>query len=243
MWIVILVVVIVVIIAIVVSSSSGEKPEEVFTEGKLAEMGDNEKKAKEFQDAYLGELESQYGEITRIFLSPEKASVYSIQEGLFVILLDSAKRIVINRYILSYDDIMAYEIIENNVVKFCEVVNTSETKTKTGSLIGRAIVGGVLLGGIGALAAGLTAKQETIMTTYQPSYTPQYIYMTMRIVVKGLDSHTIVIKGDKESELAEKLYAALYSHTTYSETWNRYVLDIKDVLSKIIRQNNSYADK
>lgn len=243
MWIVIFVVVIVVIIVLVTSSSSGENPEEVFTGDQLVEMEDNEKKAKEFQEAYLGELESQYGEITRIFLSPEKASVYSIQEGLFVILLDSAKRIVINRQILSYDDIMAYEIIENNVVKFCEVVNTSETKTKTGNLIGRAIVGGVLLGGIGALAAGLTAKQETVVTTYQPSYTPQYIYMTMRIVVKGLDSHTIIIKGDEDSELSEKLYAALYSPTSYSETWNRYVLGIKDVLSKIIQQNNSSIGK
>ena len=38
---------------------------------------------------------------------------------------------------------------------------TSTTKTSTGSMLGRAVVGGVLLGGVGALAGASTAKKET----------------------------------------------------------------------------------
>lgn len=45
-----------------------------------------------------------------------------------------------------------------------ETSYTSTTSTSTGNILGRAVVGGVLLGGVGALAGALTAKKKTIST-------------------------------------------------------------------------------
>lgn len=41
----------------------------------------------------------------------------------------------------------------------------SKTKTKTGSLVGRSVVGGALLGPAGAIIGGATAKKKTTSTT------------------------------------------------------------------------------
>lgn len=44
---------------------------------------------------------------------------------------------------------------------------TSTTKTSTGSMLGRAVVGGMLTGGLGAVAGAVTAKKKTITTPNQ----------------------------------------------------------------------------
>jgi len=58
--------------------------------------------------------------------------------------------------------------IKHWVVKFKDILGTAVvqdgrqvTSTSTGSLLGRALVGGVVLGGIGALLGGLTAKSHS----------------------------------------------------------------------------------
>ena len=48
----------------------------------------------------------------------------------------------------------------------CETV--SKTKTNTGSMVGRSIVGGALFGPVGAVLGGATAKKKT-KTTTQPN--------------------------------------------------------------------------
>lgn len=53
---------------------------------------------------------------------------------------------------LHYNDILSIEIIEDGV---------SITKTNRTSQIGGALLGGILLGGVGAIIGGLSGKQET----------------------------------------------------------------------------------
>lgn len=54
----------------------------------------------------------------------------------------------INPKVFSYDDIIDYELLEDG-----------ESVTKGG--LGRAVVGGVLLGGVGAVVGGVTGKKKT----------------------------------------------------------------------------------
>lgn len=64
-------------------------------------------------------------------------------------------------------------------VKVVESAGVTHTKTKGGSQLGRAVLGGVMLGGVGALLGGLSAKQqstgtvagiEVLITTREPGW-------------------------------------------------------------------------
>ncbi|MDM5112793.1 SHOCT domain-containing protein [Aeromonas salmonicida] len=64
-------------------------------------------------------------------------------------------------------------------VKVVESTGVTHTKTKGGSQLGRAVLGGVMLGGVGALLGGLSAKQqstgtvagiEVLITTREPGW-------------------------------------------------------------------------
>lgn len=71
----------------------------------------------------------------------------------FIILVfDQARKIVIHQNEYDYLDILDFSINGQPSYK---------TKTSTSSMIGRGIVGGVLLGGVGALAGAATSKKDT----------------------------------------------------------------------------------
>lgn len=59
---------------------------------------------------------------------------------------------IVSQRIISYKDIFSVEIFEDG---------TSVTKTMRSSQIGGAVVGGFLLGGVGAIIGGLSGKTET----------------------------------------------------------------------------------
>lgn len=63
------------------------------------------------------------------------------------------RKIVINECVHAFSDIIDFSVNEKKSYK---------SSTSTGSIIGRGIVGGVLLGGVGALAGATTAKKNTI---------------------------------------------------------------------------------
>lgn len=62
-----------------------------------------------------------------------------------------------NGIVFNYSDIIDYEIIENGSV-------ISETKAKNGSGLGRAIVGGAIMGPAGAIVGAATKKKKQVTT-------------------------------------------------------------------------------
>ena len=94
------------------------------------------------------------------------------KRGLFCLLTRVNKDVIPN--IVPYSDIVSVEIAEDG---------SSVTKSSRGSQLGGAIVGGVLLGGVGAVVGGLSGKKKTtqkvsrvdlrvvIDNTSEPTYT------------------------------------------------------------------------
>ena len=62
--------------------------------------------------------------------------------------------------LISYDDIQSYRIIEN-------LVTRSRTDTKQKGTVSRAIVGGAIAGGIGAVVGAMSAGSQSQTTQYQ----------------------------------------------------------------------------
>ena len=65
--------------------------------------------------------------------------------------------------------------------------SVSTTKTPTGNMLGRTVVGGVLLGGVGALAGASTSKKETTTSSLGQSIEEKHDY-TLYINVDSLSS-------------------------------------------------------
>ncbi len=59
-----------------------------------------------------------------------------------------------------FKDIIGCSLSDNSHIEKGKV--TYETKTSTGSMLGRAVVGGVLTGGVGSVIGGATAKKNTV---------------------------------------------------------------------------------
>ena len=64
--------------------------------------------------------------------------------------------------IFPVSEILSLEVIEDGqTVSHSTTTSGGEIKTSSGSMLGRAVVGGVLLGGVGAIIGGATAKKTT----------------------------------------------------------------------------------
>lgn len=82
---------------------------------------------------------------------------YSFEK--YVLFSEESSLIMINEHIYSFTDILNFSLSDNSIEVFSSTLST--TKTKTGSMVGRAIVGGILTGGIGAIIGGVTASKKT----------------------------------------------------------------------------------
>ena len=69
-----------------------------------------------------------------------------------------SKIIVIKDDAMSFSDIIGVDYID----KAQDAVRFSTTKTDNGSMVGRAIVGGIVAGGLGAAVGAATANEQTI---------------------------------------------------------------------------------
>ena len=82
------------------------------------------------------------------------------------LVFEESSIVVINNDDIPFSKVIGYNVQDNSeTIATSSVASyTSTTSTSTGSMLGRAVVGGVLLGGVGALAGATTAKQQTTTT-------------------------------------------------------------------------------
>lgn len=112
---------------------------------------------------YVSNLVEKYGVCDKtIQLSPKQP--YSYNE---ILVFSQMKFVVIAQKEFSFSDILDCtvndDIIERETVHTYRGTSIATSKADTGSMVGRAIVGGVLLGGAGAVIGGSTAKRNTVI--------------------------------------------------------------------------------
>ena len=117
----------------------------------IQESNMSDKKAEEY-DKWVSELNTKYGEVTLAINNAKTTSGYKKDKRNSILVFDNQSTIIINGVIYEYNEILDFDI--NNQMSY-------KTSTSTGSMLGRAVVGGVLTGGIGAVVGGVTAKKET----------------------------------------------------------------------------------
>lgn len=140
---------------------------------------------------YKKYLSDSYGQIVQEIF-PDK---YDIKQAIFV--FHTQKIIVFNKIVYNYSEILDFNVREDSIGG-----QTEKTKTSTSSLIGRGLVGGVLLGGVGALIGASTANTHTIKVS--PEVKIYYIDITTNNMDSPLYTYITVT-----SAKAQKLVSIL----------------------------------
>ena len=164
---------------------------------------DKEEQALKVQlENHKADLTNQYGKITKEFFLPSNNNVYSIpakEDCIF--LFGEARKIWICGTIYDFKDILGCSLSDNFYLEKGEV--EYKTKTSTGSMVGRAVVGGMLTGGVGAIVGGATASKKTEVI---PKSCDKTIHdYTVLINVNSLDEPVRHIPCKEDATLANDL--------------------------------------
>lgn len=167
--------------------------------GVIAGIAENNKKEKENQEKAQQkkkdeeyqlqlaeqkeiEKEKKYNELTAMISSPNKVIEYDYDH--YIMVNESTSQIILNEHIYNFKDIINYTMSDNATMiqKHSGGEISSTSSTDTGSMLGRAVVGGVLAGGVGAAIGGSTAKRE-IKSSVAPTTTTSSTIHNYLIVV------------------------------------------------------------
>ena len=182
---------------------------------------DQERKRKEIQlekddeiyEEVVGKLKELNFNITKKFHDPVYKGPYKVlaidnETKKVALILKSGYRI------FSYRDILASKIIEDGE----EITTTSRS-----SQVGRALVGGVLAGGMGAIIGGVGAKEK---------HSSEVEKVTLKIVVNDIENPTFKVEFLKLNEFETSVKKENLRYKNAINEANEW----HDVISILIRQ-------
>ena len=183
-----------IIIGAIFSSTEQEKEqrEKEASEKRKKELEEKREEKKKIYENKKSEQTSRLGEADKVIELEE----YDIDKEIAI--FGKSKTIVLLGNEFSFSDIIDCTTDDDYKVIKGETEYTSQTKSNNGSTVGRAIVGGVLAGGAGAIIGGTTAKKETKTIAHQKDDIIIHNYMVV-VNVNSLSSPIITISlgGDK----------------------------------------------
>lgn len=128
-------------------------------EERSAELKAIREKAEQAYAVAYGSLVKKYGEPTTSY----QLGTDDTKTNSYLYVFEGPKIVSLKDEIIPFKSILGFSLNDDSeTVMHNETSYVSTTSTNTGSMIGRAAVGGILLGGVGALAGATTAKKETI---------------------------------------------------------------------------------
>lgn len=204
----------IVVVALIVSSEK-EKERKEERHKKSTEL--RIKREEELQNVIIpaydesrNKLFEKYGDPTKIFVLGD----YNLEKE--IIVFEESKRIWLCGKDLPLKNILSCTFKDD--IRVVKGAITSTTKTNSGNMVKRAVVGDVLLGGAGAVIGGSTAKKSTI---------------TVQEDDKIYHNYTIVINVDSISDPIVNI--------PIGEDGN-ILNEIIGVMNVIIKRNNSKGD-
>lgn len=123
-------------------------------------------------DNFKIELARQKLEQEKLFEHCQRFLIHTINGDFIALLSDENRVLRFMDSLISYDDIESYSIIANNVT-------VAHTETKSKGSISRAVVGGVVAGGVGAVVGALSAGAKS-ETTYVKQTEGFFFYIWLK---------------------------------------------------------------
>ena len=178
-----------IVIVSVISSTSDQEKE--------AEREQRRKAARERREKELEEKKRVYGikkdeQAARLGEADKVISIEEYDIDKEIAIFGQAEKIVLLGNEYSFSDILSCTAEDDYKVIKGKTEYTSQTRASNGSTVGRAIVGGVLAGGAGAIIGGSTAKKETTTLVHQKDDTIIHRYSII-VNVNSLSNPIITI--------------------------------------------------
>lgn len=155
-------------------------------------------------NAFINDTKARYGEPVRVIPIEFYDDNFILLHN-DILVFPKAKIVIIGQNEYSYSDILSCTLIDNNPQDFTSGQVTT-TKVNTGSMVGRAVVGGLTLGVAGAVVGALTASKETSSETTDTNHFGMY---DIKINVKSITNPTLVLNLYNKKDLAEEIYSLL----------------------------------
>lgn len=159
--------------------------------------------SKEQYTQYVNELCDKYGAITRSIVY--RQSCYgedNIKYYQDILVFQKPKMIVFGNKEYHFENILSCSMYDENQNN----THISQvTKTKTGSMLGRAAVGALTFGVAGAIVGAVTAKKESA-STITPTHSGSYI---VKIGIKSVKEPTVTLDFGNDKSKAEEVHALM----------------------------------
>ena len=164
------------------------------------------------QNNYVSTLVEKYGDYDkRIRLTPKES--IDIAE---IIVFSQSKHIIIDKKELLFSDILDC-VVNDNIKERVTVQtirgnSTATSKANTKNMIGRAVVGGVLLGGVGTIIGGSTAKRNTVIeygtdtSTHNKEVEHNY---TVAITIKDISNPVLYLNVGSNTGLKDEIVSLM----------------------------------
>jgi len=147
----------------------------------------------------IGDNETEITKQSRVlFLEHYINRTKSVDSAIIVYEPKSVIRIMGKMY--NFKDIIGVSVSDNQKIVHGQIV--SSTKTSTGSMVGRAVVGDLVAGPVGSIIGGSTASKNTTSVQGDDSIVHDY---TIHINVNDISNPIIHINTWNDSELTNKI--------------------------------------
>lgn len=119
-----------------------------------------------------------------------------------ILIFQEPKKIFFGKKEYSFEDILSCSMYDKNQGN---VPISQVTRTKTGSMLGRATVGALTFGVAGAVIGAVTAKKEST-STISPNHSSSYI---VKIGIKSIEEPVLALEFGNDKSKAEEVYALM----------------------------------
>lgn len=153
-------------------------------------------------EGFIKEMKDKYGSITRTIPFERYDNDFILHYD-DILIFEQAKKVVFGKTEYSFSDILSCSMYDENQ-KDAPIAHV--TRTKTGSMLGRAAIGGLTLGVAGAVVGAITATKETQNSAAHADFVPSYV---VKICVKSIENPIINLHLYTDKEKADTLYAVM----------------------------------
>lgn len=175
----------------------------------LKEKKELEKQEQEERETQIQEMK-RYNNLIAKIQNPTKIIQYGKE---YVMVNEPQSLILLNEHVFNFKDIINYNLTDNSTTIQHHNTGTATTKTSTKSMVGRAIVGDVLMGGAGAMAGALTAKKNTEIHLGDTTSTTKHDY-TIVVNVNSISNPVERLHLGEEGKIANEILGVLSVITT-----------------------------
>lgn len=179
--------------AVLISVLTTNVKKDYFKEYNLMAKEENMRKSEaQNQEAELNQIKALYGKNAIVIDMPFNKIIIS-EDKQCVRLYDVE---------YTFKEFLSCSLVDDSTSE-TKTTSTGNAKTSTGDMLGRAVVGGIITGGLGAVAGAATAKKE--INTNSTSVTNIAHKYTIYLNVNSLENPTITIRIGGDAQKAHKI--------------------------------------